>query len=75
MTSTLNEPEEVVLPNIAPLLDAAVEKLGENDRRACALRRASPKECCKDRKDQEDIKQDERLIMQSRSFLALRRRP
>jgi RNA polymerase sigma factor (sigma-70 family) len=38
MQSTLNEPGGDVWPRIAPLLDAAVEALGETDRRAIVLR-------------------------------------
>jgi RNA polymerase sigma factor (sigma-70 family) len=37
MQSTLNEPDDC-WPHIAPLLDAAVETLGETDRRAIVLR-------------------------------------
>jgi RNA polymerase sigma factor (sigma-70 family) len=38
MQSTLNEPAGDVWPQIAPLLDGAVESLGEKDRRAIVLR-------------------------------------
>ena len=38
MQSLLNEPEPEVWPQIAPLLDAAMERLGEKDRNAIVLR-------------------------------------
>lgn len=38
MQSTLNEPDETIWPQIAPLLDGALEKLGERDRNAIVLR-------------------------------------
>ncbi len=38
MQSTLNEADENVWPQIAPLLDGALEKLGERDRNAIVLR-------------------------------------
>ena len=38
MQSTLNEPETNVWPQIAPLLDDALDKLGERDRGAIVLR-------------------------------------
>jgi uncharacterized protein (TIGR03435 family) len=38
MQTLLNEPEPEVWPQIAPLLDAALERLGEKDRNAIVLR-------------------------------------
>ncbi len=38
MQSLLNEPEPEIWPQIAPLLDAAMERLGEKDRNAIVLR-------------------------------------
>jgi RNA polymerase sigma factor (sigma-70 family) len=38
MQSILNEPEPEIWPRIAPLLDAAMERLGEKDRNAIVLR-------------------------------------
>ena len=38
MQSILNEPEPEVWPQIAPLLDVAMERLGEKDRNAIVLR-------------------------------------
>jgi RNA polymerase sigma factor (sigma-70 family) len=38
MQTTLNEPEPEAWPQIAPLLDAAMERLGEKDRNAIVLR-------------------------------------
>jgi uncharacterized protein (TIGR03435 family) len=38
MQSLLNEPEPEVWPQIAPLLDAAMDRLGEKDRNAIVLR-------------------------------------
>lgn len=38
MQSLLNEPQPEIWPHIAPLLDAAMERLGEKDRNAIVLR-------------------------------------